>query len=315
MMESLVHFARETLGNPGLATLLDQPSFTLLQVLNSVSQGMNLFIIASGLSLIFGVLRVINFAHGAFYMFGAYIIYSVAESYELGFWTGVLAAAAGLAVMAIVIERGLFRFIYDKEHLMQLLLTFAVVLILSDLAKIIWGTDQYSVSYPEGFEGATNLGVTFYPTYRVLLIVLGPVIFIGLMMFTTYTRWGRLTRAATQDREMLGALGVNVPVIYTGVFILGSALAGVGGALAAPFNSPTPGMDATLIVDCFVIVIVGGLGSIVGSFIGALIYGFVFNFGAVIVPNWQDVFPFLILLVVLLWRPQGLFGRPEGEHA
>ena len=108
---------------------------------------------------------------------------------------------------------------------------------------------------------------------------------------------------------------MNVPAIYTGVFVLGSALAGIGGALAAPFNSPTPGMDATIIVDCFVIVIVGGLGSVVGSFIGALIYGFVFNFGSVIVPNWQDVFPFLILLAVLLWRPQGLFGRPEGEGA
>ena len=314
-MDALVRFAREELGNPGLATLLDQPAFAFIQVLNSVSQGMNLFIIASGLSLIFGVLRVINFAHGAFYMFGAYILYSVAESYELGFWTGVVGAAAGLAVMAIVIERGLFRFIYDKEHLMQLLLTFAVVLILTDLAKMIWGTDQYSVSYPDGFGGALDLGITWYPTYRLLLILVGPVILIGLMLFTTRTRWGRLTRAATQDREMLSALGVNVPVIYTGVFILGSALAGIGGALAAPFNSPTPGMDATIIVDCFVIVIVGGLGSIVGSFIGALIYGFVFNFGSVIVPNWQDVFPFLILLAVLLWRPHGLFGRPEGQTA
>lgn len=314
-MEALVRFAREELGNPGLATLLDQPVFAFIQLLNSVSQGMNLFIIASGLSLIFGVLRVINFAHGAFYMFGAYILYSAAESFELGFWTGVAAAAAGLAAMAVVIERGLFRYIYDKEHLMQLLLTFAVVLILTDAAKMIWGTDQYSVSYPAGFDGAMNLGITWYPTYRLLLIVVGPVILAGLMLFTARTRWGRLTRAATQDREMLGALGVNVPVIYTGVFLLGSALAGVGGALAAPFNSPTPGMDATIIVDCFVIVIVGGLGSVAGSFIGALIYGLVFNFGSVIVPNWQDVFPFLILLAVLLWRPQGLFGRAEGERA
>ena len=261
------------------------------------------------------MLRVINFAHGAFYIFGAYIIYSLAESYELGFWTGMVGVAAGLAVMAIVIARGLFRFIYDKEHLMQLLFTFAVVLILTDLAKMIWGTDQYSVSYPDGFGGAINIGVTFYPTYRLLLIVVGPVILVGLTLFTTRTRWGRFTRAATQDREMLGAFGVSVPMIYTGVFILGSALAGMGDALAAPLNSPTPGMDVTLIVDCFVIVIVGGLGSIVGSFVGALIYGIVFNFGSVIVPNWQEVFPFLILLSVLLWRPWGLFGRPEGEGA
>ena len=311
-MEALIEFVRSDLGNPGLANLLGSPTFVFMQVMNSLSLGMNLFIIAAGLSLIFGVLRVINFAHGAFYMFGAYIVYSVTKQAELNFWIGVLASGLGLAAMAVVIERGLFQFIYDKEHLMQLLLTFALVLIMGDLAKIIWGTDQYSVSYPPGLGGAIDLGISFYPSYRVLLCVLGPLIAIGLWLFIERTRWGRMTRAATQDREMLAALGVNVPMIYTGVFIIGSALAGIGGALAAPFNSPTPGMDATIIVECFVIVIIGGLGSLWGSFLGALIYGFVVNFGSVILPNWQDVFAFLLLLVVLLIRPWGLFGRPEG---
>jgi branched-subunit amino acid ABC-type transport system permease component len=225
----------------------------------------------------------------------------------------VIAAGAGLALMAVVIERSLFRFLYDKEHLMQLLLTFAIVLILGDLAKVIWGTDMYSVSYPNGLAGATNLGIAYYPSYRVFLCILGPVIAIGLWLFIDRTRWGRMTRAATQDREMLASIGVNVPIIYTGVFILGSALAGIGGALAAPFNAPAPGMDATIIVECFVIVIIGGLGSLWGTFLGALIYGIVFNFGSVIVPNWQDVFAFLLLVVVLLIRPWGLFGRPEVE--
>ncbi len=310
-MDGMIEFIQQGFGNPGLAALLNNPSFAFIQLVNSFSQGMNLFIIAAGLSLIFGVLRVINFAHGAFYMFGAYIIYSVAQEFGLNFWVGVIAAGLGLAVMAAIIERLLFRFIYDKEHLMQLLLTFAVVLILGDLAKIIWGTDQYTVSYPANLSGAVDLGVGIYPSYRLLLAFLGPLIAVGLWLFAEHTRWGRMTRAATQDREMLAALGINVPMIYTGVFILGSALAGIGGALAAPFNAPTPGMDATVIVECFVIVIVGGLGSLWGTFIGALIYGLVFNFGSVIVPNWQDVFPFLILLVVLLWRPWGLFGRPE----
>jgi branched-chain amino acid transport system permease protein len=295
--------------------MLLNPVFFFMQVMNSISLGMNLFVIAAGLSLIFGVLKVINFAHGAFYMFGAYIMYSVAQENGMSFWIGIVAAAGGLAVMAVVIERGLFQFLYDKEHLMQLLLTFAVVLILGDLAKVIWGTDQLSVSYPDGLDGATNLGIAYYPTYRLLLSVLGPIIAIGLWLLIDRTRWGRMTRAATQDREMLAALGINVPAIYTSVFILGSALAGIGGALAAPFNSPTPGMDATIIVECFVIVIIGGLGSLWGSFLGALIYGFVFNFGSVIVPNWQDVFAFLLLVVVLLIRPWGLFGRPEsGGH-
>lgn len=314
-MDSLLEFIRVDLGNPGLALLLSNPSFAFIQLMNSISMGMYLFTIAAGLSLIFGVLKVINFAHGAFYMFGAYIVYSVTQQWELNFWVGVLVAGLGLTALSIVIERGLFQFLYDKEHLMQLLLTFAVVLILGDLAKVIWGTDQYSVSYPDGMEGAMNLGLTFYPTYRLFLCIVGPLIAIGLWLFVAKTRWGRMTRAATQDREMLAALGINVPIIYTGVFILGSALAGIGGALASPFNSPTPGMDATVIVDCFVIVIIGGLGSLWGSFFGALIYGLVFNYGSVIVPNWQDVFAFLLLMVVLLVRPWGLFGRPEaGGH-
>lgn len=314
-MDALIDFIRGDLGSPGLATLLTNPTFAFIQVMNSLSMAMNFFIIAAGLSLIFGVLRVINFSHGAFYMFGAYILYTVSEGLGLGFLAGVIGAAVGLAILSLIIEQALFRFLYDKEHLMQLLLTFAVVLILGDLAKIIWGTDQYSVSYPESLGGAWNLGISYYPSYRIVLCILGPLILLGLWFMIERTRWGRITKAATQDREMLAALGINVPVVYTAIFMLGSALAGVGGALASPFNSPTPGMDATIIVECFVIVIIGGLGSLWGSFIGALIYGFVFNFGSVIVPNGQDVFAFLILMVVLLIRPWGLFGRPEaGGH-
>ncbi|MEM7254449.1 MAG: branched-chain amino acid ABC transporter permease [Pseudomonadota bacterium] len=299
--------------------MLADPNFFAVQVLNSISLGMNLFIIAAGLSLIFGVLRVINFAHGAFYMFGAYITYTVTQEWGGNFWWGVVGAAVGLALMAIVIERALFRFIYDKEHLMQLLLTFGIVLVLGDVAKMIWGTDQYSVSYPPALSGATDLGIEFnypviYPSYRLVLCVIGPLIFLGLWLFIEKTRWGRLTKAATQDREMLAALGINVPLVYTAVFILGSALAGVGGALASPINSPTPGMDATIIVECFVIVIIGGLGSLWGTFLGALIYGIVFNFGSVIVPNGQDIFAFLLLMIVLMVRPWGLFGQPEGGH-
>ncbi|MCA8927627.1 MAG: branched-chain amino acid ABC transporter permease [Alphaproteobacteria bacterium] len=295
----------------GLEMLIGNPTFAFIQVMNSLSMGMNYFIIAAGLSLIFGVLRVINFAHGAFFMFGAYTAYTVSAAWGLGFWPAVLAAALFLAVIAVFLERTLFQFLYDKEHLMQLLLTFAIVLIMGDVAKVLWGTDQYSVSYPEGLGGAWNLGITFYPSYRLVLCLIGPVILLVLWYFTERTRWGRLTRAATQDREMLAALGINVPVIYTGVFLVGSALAGVGGALASPFNSPVPGMDVFIIVECFVIVIIGGLGSLWGSFLGAMIYGFVFNFGSVILPNSQDVLAYLLLLVVLLIRPWGLFGKPE----
>src|ERR671913_444889 len=231
-----------------------------LNAFYGLALAMNMFIIASGLNLIFGVLRVINFAHGMFYMFGAYITFTVAKTWGAPFFVGVLASAAALAAIAFVIERLLLRRLYDKEHLMQLLITFAMWFVVDR------------------------------------------------------TRWGRVVRAATQDREMLAALGVNVPMVYAAVFTIGSALAGVGGALAAPRIALVPGMDATIINECFIIVIIGGLGNMWGSFLGALAFGFVVQFGTVLAPNWQDVLPYLLMLVVLLIRPWGLLGRPETGH-
>ncbi len=285
-----------------------------LNAFYGLALAMNMFIIASGLNLIFGVLRVINFAHGMFYMFGAYIIFTVTKSWGAPFIVGVLAAAAGLAVIALAIERLLLRRLYDKEHLMQLLFTFALVLLMSDAAKMIWGTDQYSVGYPPGLGGAFNLGFVILPQYLIFLCVIGPAIAIGMWLLVDKTRWGRIVRAATQDREMLAALGVNVPMVYAAVFTIGSALAGVGGALAAPRLAVVPGMDATIINECFIIVIIGGLGHLWGSFLGALAFGFVVQFGTLLMPDWQDVLPYLLMLVVLLIRPWGLLGRPEAGH-
>lgn len=299
-------------------SMLANPTFLFIQIMNSLSLGMNLFIIASGLTLIFGVLRVINFAHGVFYMFGAYACFSVIQAMNstgAGFWLGALAAALFLAVIAFFIERFLLRFLYDKEHLMQLLFTFAIVLIMGDVAKILWGTGQHSVPYPDGFKGAVDLGITFYPKYLLFLCIIGPILAITMWLILAKTRWGRLIRAATQDREMLAALGMNVPAVYTGVFIIGSALAGIGGALAAPRVAVTPGMDTTIIVECFIIVIIGGLGSLWGSFLGATILGFVTMFGSVLLPEWEIVLTYVLMLVVLLLRPWGLFGHPEGEGA
>lgn len=304
-------------------SMLTNPTIVFLQFMNSISLGMNLFIIAAGLTLIFGVLRVINFAHGVFFMFGAYVCYSVASRMAEtagGFWLGVIAAGAALAVIAFVIERGLLHYLYDKEHLMQLLFTFAIVLIMGDLAKMIWGTDQYSVPKPEGLKGAVDFSFgadlampLLYPAYPLMLCVLGPVVAIGMWLVLSKTRWGRVIRAATQDREMLAALGMNVPLVYTAVFVAGSALAGIGGALAAPRVAVSPGMDVTIIVECFIIVIIGGLGSLWGSFLGALILGFVNSFGIMIFPNWELVLSYVLMLLVLLWRPWGLFGQPEAD--
>ena len=297
-------------------SMLSNPTFLFYQFMNSISLGMNLFIIATGLTLILGVLRVINFAHGAFFMFGAYVCWSTVT--YLGdmvgsFWIGAVAAAVVLGAMAFVIERGLLHYLYGREHLTQLLFTFSIVLIVGDLAKMIWGTDQYNVPYPQGLDGAVNFGFAIYPAYPLLLCVIGVVVAVGMWLALSKTRWGRIIRAATQDREMLAALGMNVPLVYTGVFVVGSALAGLGGALAAPRVAVSPGMDATIIIECFIIVIIGGLGSLWGSFLGALALGFVTMFGTVIFPDWELVLAYVLMLGILLWRPWGLFGHPEED--
>jgi branched-chain amino acid transport system permease protein len=297
--------------------MLLNPTFFFIQFMSSLAIGMNFFIIAAGLTLIFGVLRVVNFAHGVFYMFGAYAVWDVSTRIApgpWGFWLGVVAAALLLAVIAVIVERGFLQFLYGKEHLLQLLFTFAVVLIMGDVAKMIWGTDQNSVPYPEGLQGATNLGITYFPNYLLFLTVVGPIIALALWLGIERTRWGRIIRAATQDREMLSALGMNVNLVYTGMFVLGSVLAGVGGALAAPRIAVGPGMDAFMIVECFVIVVIGGLGSLWGSFLGALALGFVVTFGPVLLPDWDIVLIYVLMLAILLWRPWGLFGQPEGSR-
>lgn len=291
--------------------MLTNPTFLFLQTLNAIALGMNLFIIAAGLTLIFGVLRVINFAHGAFFMLGAYVCYSIVEQAG-NFWLGVLGAGLALALLAWAIERALLQRLYARDPLAQLLFTFALVLILGDAVKMVWGSEHYSVAYPAGLERSVDLGIAHYPAYLLFLCGLGPVVALALWLLLERTRWGRIMRAARQDREMLGVLGVNVPLVYNGVFVAGAALAGMGGALAAPRLALTPGMDANIVVECFIIVIIGGLGSLWGSFLGALILGLVTVFGVVLVPEWEMVLTYALMLAVLLWRPWGLFGRAQG---
>ena len=297
--------------------MYSNPAFLTIQVLNSFSLAMNLFIIASALTLIFGVLRIVNFAHGAFYMVGAYVLYSVLREVgetNVGFIAGVVAAGAVMAAMAYIVERFLLSRLYDKEHLLQLLFTFALVLIIKDAVIIIWGSLQYSVSYPPMLSGAVNLGITYYPTYLLFLCILGPLVAIGLWLGLEKTRWGRILRAARLDREMLGALGTDVTKVFSAVFVIGAAMAAIGGALAAPRVAVDPGMDALVIIDCFIIVIIGGIGSLWGSFVGALILGFLTVFGTLIFREWEIVLVYVMMIGVLLVRPWGLFGQPEAER-
>jgi branched-chain amino acid transport system permease protein len=289
------------------------PAFLFGQSLSGLTAAMFLFLIASGLSLIFGVLGVLNFAHGSFYMLGAYLAYQVVQTLGTSpgrFWWAALGAAVGIAVLGGAVERLLLRHLYGKEELYQLLFTYALVLVLSDVAKVIWGTGQLSVSRPPGLSGAVRVFGTILPYYNLFVLLLGPAIAVAFWIVLHRTRAGRFIRAAALDREMLGALGVDVSRLYTSVFVLGSFLAGLGGALVTPVKTVVPGMDVEIIVEAFIVVVIGGLGSFWGTFLGAVIYGQVLSFGILIFPRFSIFSVFALMAVVLIVRPWGLLGRP-----
>lgn len=297
--------------------MFSNPTLLFIQVMNSISVGMNLFIIAAGLTLMFGVLRIVNFAHGAFYMIGAYAAFSIIQltgQTNTGFVLGTIGAALAMGIIAFFVERLLLARLYDKDHMLQLLFTFALVMIIKDAVKLVWGSGQFSISAPPMFSGAVDLGISYYPAYMLFLCLMGPIIAISLWAVMEKTRWGRVVRAAQLDREMLSALGTDVKLVYSAVFVVGSMLAAVGGALAAPRSAVDPGMDSLVIIDAFVIVIVGGLGSLLGSFIGALLLGFITIFGSFFLREWVIVAVYVMMVAILLVRPWGLLGKSDEER-
>ena len=288
-------------------------SFVFAQSLSGLTAAMFLFLIASGLSLIFGVLRVLNFAHGTFYMLGAYATFQLVQWLGVSggrFWLTALGGALFVAALGGLVERLLFRHLYGKEELYQLLFTYALALILGDAAKMLWGTQQKSVSRPPELSSAFQVFGATIPTYNLFIILLGPAIALAFWLVLQRTRVGRYIRAAALDRETLGALGVNVDALYTGVFVLASFLGGLGGALISPMRATTPGMDTEIIVEAFVVVVIGGLGSFWGTFLGALIYGQVLSFGILFFPRFSIFAVFALMATVLIVRPWGLLGRP-----
>jgi branched-chain amino acid transport system permease protein len=290
-----------------------EASFFFGQFLGGLSTAMFLFLIASGLSLVFGVMRVLNFAHGSFYMIGAYLAWQMTQWLTPAldsFWLAALAAALGVALLGGIIERLLLRFLYGREELYQLLFTYALVLILGDAVKAIWGTQQLSVSRPPILAWGLDVFGATLPGYNLFIILIGPAIAVTVWLVLTRSPAGRLVRAAALDREMLGALGANVGLIYTGMFVMSSFLAGLAGALVTPIQSIVPGMDVSIIVDAFIVVVIGGLGSFWGTFWGSMIYGQVLSFGILIVPGFSLFSVFVLMAVVLIVRPWGLFGRP-----
>ena len=284
-------------------------SAVLLQFLNGLAAASSLFLLAAGLSLIFGVSRIINFAHGSLYMLGMYLAVWLAP--QAGFWTSVLIAAFIVAATGAAIEMLVLRRLYKAPELLQLLATFALVLLARDFALWAWGPVDMLGPRAPGFADAVSIAGSRFPRYELLLIFLGPLVFGLLHLLLTRTRWGTLVRAATQDREMAGALGVNQRWLFTGVFALGALLAGLGGALAVPREPASLEIDLAAISDAFVVVVVGGLGSIPGAFLAALIIGEVKAF--CIALGYSKVtlaVEFIVMALVLVVRPWGLLGRP-----
>ncbi len=290
-------------------------SLVTMQLASGIASAMFLFLVASGLSLIFGVSRIVNFAHGSFYMFGAYFAYSwirLLASTPGEFWLMLLLASLSVAALGGVLEVLFLRRIYRSDPIFQLLLTFAFVLVLSDVAKIIWGAEGKGVPKPAALAGSVRILGAPYPTYLLLVVAAG--LLVGLVLWAVFrrTRWGRLVRAARHSREMLGALGTDVPSLFTQVFMLGSGLAGLAGALVAPIVTAAPGMDASILIEAFVVVVVGGLGSFAGAALASFLVAELKAFGTLVFPAISIVLIYLVMAVVLIFRPSGLFGRREG---
>ncbi|WDZ94189.1 ABC transporter permease [Herbaspirillum sp. WKF16] len=295
-----------------------------VQLLNGLADASAMFLVAAGLSLIFGVTRIVNFAHGSFYMLGIYIAYSLVDAIGatgLGFWAAVLLAALAVAAIGAAVEIAVLRRIYRAPELFQLLATFALVLVIKDAALWHWGPEDLFAPRAPGLSGAVQLLGRRLPQYDLLLICIGPLVFALLWLLTNRTRWGTLIRAATQDREMLGALGVNQAWLFTGVFALGCFLAGLGGALQGPRMPANLALDLDVISNAFVVVVVGGMGSIGGAFAAALLIaeikalcialGDVSLLGIDIsLSRLTLVAEFLVMAAILVARPWGLFGKP-----
>lgn len=286
-------------------------SFFFTQLVSGLTMATLLFLVASGLTLIFGVGKVFNFAHGSFYMIGAYIGYQFSAVWGANFFVSLLLTGISVGLLGMLVEFLFLRRIYGRanEGGFQILLTYCFILIFDDLVKLVWGAEYKSLARPESFRGAVQIGDTFIPAYNLLIIAIGVAVMILAWFILSRTRPGRVARAAAVDREIVGVLGVNVPMTMTLVFGLATALGGMAGTLAAPMRTVTPGAGIEVIIDSLIVVVIGGMGNFWGAWLGALIIGEVSAFGVAFVPKWATLFSFLILVIVLIFKPEGLFTK------
>jgi len=285
----------------------------LIQLLAGLTRAGLLFIVSAGLSLVFGALRVINFAHGSLYMLGAFVTATVVAKVgaSAGLFVAVIAGTLVTAVVGVAIEGGVLRRLYGKEHLLQLLATYGVVLVVGDAVRFLWGPTNRSVAAPNALRGAVDVIGNDFPVYNFFIIAFALAVGVGLWLLVNKTTLGRDIRAATVDPEMLAAVGVNVPRLFTIVFVLGAALAGIAGAIVAPSTAVGLGMDIEIIIEAFAVTIIGGLGSIPGALIGAALVGIADSFGILLAPRLTLAFIFLAMAIVLAIKPSGLFGLPD----
>jgi branched-subunit amino acid ABC-type transport system permease component len=284
----------------------------VIEVSGTLSAASSLFLASAGLTLIFGAMRVINLAHGSFYMFGAFLMTSlVGFATGARFWWAVPVAALAVALVGAAVEVGVIRHIYGKEHLTQLLATYALFLIFADLTLRIWGAESRAVPVPKAFFGSIEIAGESVPKYNLVIVGTALAVGIGLWLLLKRTTLGWRIRAAVDDPESLEAGGVNLHLLFTLVFALGALLAGLGGAVISPQIAVTPGIDGSIIVGAFIVTVVGGLGSILGAAVAALLIGASETAGTLVAPDWSSTFPYIAMIAILAVRPWGLFGEAE----
>jgi branched-chain amino acid transport system permease protein len=287
---------------------MDFPTF-LIQLLNSVQYGLLLFMLAAGLTLIFGIMGVVNLAHGSFYMLGAYLAYSLSAT--LGSLTlAILVGVALSVVFGLALEWLLFRHFYQRDHLDQVLLTFGLIYIFEELRSMLWGDDVHGVTIPQALSASIRLTDTLsYPVYRLFMSAVCIALALGLYLLISKTKLGMKIRAGAFNHDMAGALGINIKLIHAVVFALGVGLAAVAGMIAAPISSVYPNMGSQVLIMCFVVVVIGGIGSVRGALIAALLVGLVDTFGKVLLPSVSGMLVYMLMAGVLLWKPEGLFKQ------
>jgi len=287
---------------------MDFVSF-LIQTLNSLQYGLLLFLVASGLTLVFGIMGIINLAHGSFYMLGAYLAFALASATG-SLFTAILLGIPLALIFGALLEWALFSHLYKRDHLEQVLLTYGLILIFEELRSLLVGDEVHGVDIPAIFSGSIQLSeVLSYPVYRLAISAVCIVLAVALYILIQRTRLGMMIRAGNHDRTMVEALGININMIYRVVFALGVALAALAGMLASPISSVFPNMGSHVLIISFVIVVIGGIGSVWGALAAALIVGFADTFGKVLLPELSGMVVYIVMAGVLLWRPEGIFKK------